>query len=154
MIFKPTRVHLVASGAEGITSLNAFDNALLKVGLANYNLLKASSVFPPGAQLVDTVNLPPGSVVPCVYTSLIGKERSKRIAAAISLGIPEDSAKAGVVMEFSGKCSSEEAREETRKMVVEAMERRSIIEYDVKSVWVEHIVDTCGCVFAALLLLP
>jgi len=34
MIFKPSRVYLVASEAEGITPLNAFDNALMKAGLA------------------------------------------------------------------------------------------------------------------------
>ncbi len=154
MIFKPSRVHLVASRAEGITSLNAFDNALMEVGLADYNLLKVSSVFPPGAELIDEVDIPPGSVVPCVYTSFVSKEPGKRIAAAMGVSIPEDPSKAGVVMEFSGECSSEDAKEETKRMVKAAMERRDIEEYRMKSVCVEHRVESCGCVLAALLLLP
>lgn len=154
MIFKPSRVHLAASEGEGITSLNAFDNALMKIGWADYNLVKVSSVFPPGAQLVDTVDLPSGSVVPCVYTSFVSKEPGERIAAAISLGMPEDPVKAGVVMEFSGAFSAKDARDETERMVIDAMEKRSIREYGVKSVYVEHGVESCGCVLAALLLLP
>lgn len=154
MIFKPSHVHLAASSAEGITSLSAFDSALMKVGLADYNLLKVSSIFPPGAQLVDGVDLPAGSVVPCVYTSFVLEARKEKIAAAISLGIPKDTGKAGVVMEFSGKFSLEEARDRTERMVADAMERRSIEEYEVKSVYVEHRVESCGCVFAALVLLP
>lgn len=154
MIFKPSRVHLIASAAEGITPLNAFDNALMEVGLADYNLLKVSSVLPPGAQLVDEVDLPLGSVMPCVYTSLTSKKTHEKIAAAIGLGIPGDPAIPGVVMEFSGRYSSEYARDEAKKMVIEAMKRRSIREYRMKSVCVEHKVETCGCVVAALFLLP
>jgi arginine decarboxylase len=154
MIFKPSRVHLAASAAEGITSLNAFDNALMKVGLADYNLLKVTSVFPPGARLVDVVDVPAGSLLPCVYTSLADEEAGEKIAAAISLGIPEDPTVPGVVMEVSGRYSSEEAQERAKRMVVEAMERRCIGEYEVKSVAVEHHVKSCGCVAAILLLLP
>jgi arginine decarboxylase len=154
MIFKPSRVYLVASEAEGITPLNAFDNALMRVGLADLNLVKVSSVFPPHCELADSVEVPPGSVVPCVYTSFVGRERGERIAAAISLGIPGDSSKAGVVMEFSGNVSSVDARTEAERMVVDAMKRRSVGAYVTKSAHAEHEVESCGCVIAALLLLP
>jgi len=154
MIFRPSRAYLISSHAEGITALNAFDNALMEVGLANYNFVKVSSIFPPGCKLVDEVDLSSGSVVPCVYASLIGKEEGQRIAAAVSIGIPEDRSKPGVVMEFSETCSCEEAEEQTENMVRYAMERRSLAEYELKSVSAEHRVKSCACVFAALLLLP
>ena len=154
MISRPTRVHLAASAAEGITPLNAFDNALMKIGLADYNLVKVTSVFPPGARLVDEVDLPEGSLVPCVYTSLTGREKGERIGAAIGLGMPGDPRLPGVVMEFSGRCSAGEAQEETKRMVIDAMYRRHTEKYEMKFAAVEHEVESCGCVVSILLLLP
>ena len=44
--------------AEGGSSLNAFDNALLVAGIGNINLVKISSIVPPEVALVE---LPKGS---------------------------------------------------------------------------------------------
>jgi arginine decarboxylase len=46
------RLHISASIGEGDTELAAFDDALLRVGAANYNLVRLSSVIPPGATVV------------------------------------------------------------------------------------------------------
>jgi arginine decarboxylase len=44
----------VASAAgTGTTELSAFDDALLRVGAANYNLVRLSSVIPPGSTVVE-----------------------------------------------------------------------------------------------------
>ena len=45
--------HYVAASAEGCTKLNAFDNALLKMGTGNVNLVKLSSVNPCYARLEE-----------------------------------------------------------------------------------------------------
>lgn len=37
----------------GPTALAAFDSALFNAGIANYNLIRLSSVIPPGSKLVD-----------------------------------------------------------------------------------------------------
>jgi len=46
---------LLLASAVGVapTGLAAFDDALLRVGAANYNLVRLSSVIPPGATLVE-----------------------------------------------------------------------------------------------------
>ena len=50
----PTLVLSVASAAgTGPTELSAFDDALLRVGAANYNLVRLSSVIPPGSAVVE-----------------------------------------------------------------------------------------------------
>lgn len=44
----------ISSGiGTGPTKLAAFDSALIDSGVANYNLIKLSSVIPPGSQLVE-----------------------------------------------------------------------------------------------------
>jgi len=44
---------IVTSGTgTGRTELGAFDNALWNAGVANYNLLKMSSILPPGTKIV------------------------------------------------------------------------------------------------------
>ena len=49
MIIKTPTTHTFVSGAsEGYTPLNAFDGALLAAGVGNTNLVKMSSIVPPG----------------------------------------------------------------------------------------------------------
>jgi arginine decarboxylase len=44
---------------EGPTPLAAFDRALLAAGVENYNLIRLSSVIPPGAEVVRTRHVSP-----------------------------------------------------------------------------------------------
>src|SRR5687767_10837563 len=55
-------IHLAAGAGRGPTELAAFDDALLSVGVANYNVIRLSSVIPPRSVLcVSPVPLkPPG----------------------------------------------------------------------------------------------
>lgn len=39
--------------AEGITELNAFDNALLNAGIGNLNLIKLSSIVPANVEILN-----------------------------------------------------------------------------------------------------
>lgn len=45
-------IYLTKGTGEGPTTLAAFDGALFDAGIANYNLLKLSSVIPPGAEIL------------------------------------------------------------------------------------------------------
>lgn len=57
------RLYLVAGKAEGSTPLNAFDNALLDAGIGDVNLIKVSSIVPPGVEVVmDKPTLPRGGI--------------------------------------------------------------------------------------------
>ncbi|HIE09103.1 MAG TPA: pyruvoyl-dependent arginine decarboxylase, partial [Armatimonadetes bacterium] len=96
------RACLVVGAAEGGTELNAFDNALLAAGIGDVNLVKVSSIIPPGVELVDQLNpLPRGAFVPVVYASLVSREPGRRIAVAVGVGRAADGF--GVVMEAEGE---------------------------------------------------
>ena len=51
MIPIPTKFSLVVGHGEGDKKLTAFDAALLDAGIGNMNLLRVSSVLPPGVFL-------------------------------------------------------------------------------------------------------
>jgi len=58
MIIKtPTSHTFVTGSSEGYTPLNAFDGALLAAGIGNTNLVKMSSIVPPGTREVPITEL-------------------------------------------------------------------------------------------------
>jgi arginine decarboxylase len=51
------KISIVAACGEGSTEMSAFDQALYKAGIANYNLIPLSSVIPPGTEIVVSQDL-------------------------------------------------------------------------------------------------
>ncbi len=47
-------INIVSATGEGKTLLSAFDNALQKAGVYNYNLITLSSIIPPGSRIIMT----------------------------------------------------------------------------------------------------
>lgn len=150
MLQTPKRYRLVAAAAEAATKLTAFDRALLKAGVGNVNLLRVSSILPPGAEFVTKMNIPPGSLLPIAYGSMTSTEPGTLIAAAVAVGIGEGKRDFGVIMEYSGCCSQQEAEREVSEMVTEAFQYRDLPLREITVAGVEHRVVRCGCVFAAV----
>lgn len=142
----PTKYRLAASVAEGRSKLTAFDNALLKAGIGNVNLLRVSSILPPHCVYTPDLVIPPGSLVPTAYGAIVSDVPGELIAAAIAVGVSADSF--GVIMEFSGKCSQQEAERTITKMVEEAFEMRGMNLQEIKVLAAEHRVEKIGCAFA------
>ncbi len=141
------RLYLVAGKAEGKTPLNAFDNALLAAGIGDVNLIKVSSIVPPGAEVrMERPNLPRGALVPCVYAERTSEVPGERIAVALAVGLADDGF--GVVMESEGE-TEEEAAQKAIQMVEEAFRVRGLNLQQVLRIAVEHQVVACGGVVAA-----
>lgn len=47
-------IHIVSAVGKGRTLLSAFDHALQKAGVCNYNLITLSSIIPPNSQVIIT----------------------------------------------------------------------------------------------------
>jgi arginine decarboxylase len=142
----PKKFTLVAGGAEGPSLLNAFDNALLVAGVGNLNLIKVSSILPPGAQEVEVLDVPPGSLLPIAYGSAVSDEPGTRVAAAVAVGLSPNTF--GVIMEYGGRCTKEEAEAEVRRRVEEAFKHRGLPLVGIRSIAAEHVVERAGCAFA------
>lgn len=150
MLPTPKKFKIVAAAAEGSHKLTAFDNALLEAGIGNVNLVRISSILPPTAVQDQDLELPPGSLVPTAYGSIVCDEPGTRIAAAVGVGFSEDTF--GVIMEYSGCCSKKEAEEKVESMLRDAFINRGmkLVRTEVRAV--EHTVRHTGCALAAVAL--
>ncbi|MEX0720701.1 MAG: arginine decarboxylase, pyruvoyl-dependent [Balneolaceae bacterium] len=154
MVPTPNLYCLVSGAAEGNTRLNAFDNALLEAGVGDTNLMRMSSICPPGAQQVsrDEIELPKGGLIPLAYASIDSQTPQMWIASAIAVGIPEDPEEPGVIMEFEDHTRLEYVENIVRQMVVDAFDYRDRALKEIKFTGIEHQVEKCGSTFAAAVL--
>ena len=150
MLPTPRKFTLVAGAGEGDSTLTAFDKALLSAGVGNLNLLRVSSILPPGAQYFQQVDIPPGSLTPTAYGAITSEIPGQLIAAAIGAGIITGSF--GVIMEFTGMCTKAEAEARVEKMVREALATRNVRPEEIMVKAVEHLVEQTGCAFAGAVL--
>lgn len=145
----PNLVILVNGAAEGETELTAFDNALRNAGIGDLNLIRVSSIVPPGARVSPLPAIPRGSLTPAAYAKAASSCPGQRIAACVGAGITPHG---GVLMEASGACSAAELEERVRRMVEEAMHARGLFEYDLHLASAEHVVERVGSAVAAAVL--
>jgi len=144
----PKKYFVTAAASEGETRLTAFDGALLKARVGNTNLLRVSSILPPGCEYDPDLIIPPGSLLPVAYGSITSAEPGEVISAAVAVGIQAEGF--GVIMEYSGRCSKAIAEAEVTRMVEEAFRIRGLELVEVKTASVEHTVEKIGCAFAAV----
>jgi arginine decarboxylase len=148
MLPTPRKFTICAGAAEGPTRLNAFDNALLAAGIGNLNLLRVSSVLPPGAEYAEKLDIAPGSLTPTAYGTITSSTPGERIAAAVGIGFTADTF--GMIMEYSGVCTKEEAEREVGRMIEEAFKQRNLplVKKMVKGadIVVEHIATAFAAV--------
>jgi arginine decarboxylase len=152
---RPQHFFLASGSGEASTELNAFDAALMNAGVGDTNLIRLSSILPPGAQEIKPFQLPKGSLVPLAYGERISAQAGSIISAAVAVGIPEDPGEAGLIMECSRIGEAGPCEEAARRMVEEGMEiirRRRIRE--IKSISATITVQRVGAVFAAVILCP
>lgn len=148
-----TMAAATAGHAEGGTPLNAFDNALLAAGIGNINLIKVSSIVPPDVAIIDLPKVKPGALVPTAYAAVTSEVPGQRVAAAVGYALPDDPARAGVIMEFHGVASRQEAEQAIHAMLEEAFRVRGETMRTKEVFAVEHTVERVGCALAAITLL-
>ena len=150
MLHTPSKFSLVAGSSEGRTSLNAFDGALMDAGVANVNLLKLTSILPPGSTCQEKLVIPPGSLVPTAYGFIVSDQPGQKISAAVGVGLNGNSF--GVIMEHAMVGPARDAEAQVRLMVEEAFRMRGLELSEIKVASQEHVVDELGCAFAAVVL--
>ena len=142
-----------AGTAEGSTPLNAFDNALMAAGIGNINLVRISSILPPGVEIVPLPRIKPGAIVPTAFAAQTSEVPGEVVAAAVGWARPEDATKNGVIMEFHDKATRDEAERMIVQMLEEAFRVRGERIKDMQVFACEHRVERTGCALAAVTLL-
>ena len=102
-MFLPTRAFLTKGVGRHKEKLTSFELALREAHIAQYNLVRVSSIFPPNCQLVSweqgVKQLMPGQVVFAVVAEASTNEPSRLAAAALGLAIPADPNHHGYISE-------------------------------------------------------
>ncbi len=93
MWFDTKCVVLTDGVAIGKTNINAFDNALRAARVADFNLLKVTSIVPPATEVrqLDRLGQPIsglGRMLPTVYEVLHTKEPGELISVGVGIGVP------------------------------------------------------------------
>lgn len=150
MIPVPTKFKIVAGAAEGKHRLTAFDHALLKAGIANINLVRISSILPPGAQQDQDMVIAPGTLAPTAYGAICSDIPGTKISAAVGVGLSPDTF--GVIMEFAGECGKDEAEAHITSMIREAFKLRELSLKEIRIKSTEHVVEKTASALAAVVL--
>ena len=86
--------------------LQSFEWALRQAGIAQYNLVRVSSIYPPGCRIISrnkgVAKLKPGEVVYAVLTDISTDERGRNIFAGTGLAVPADGHSYGYISEHHG----------------------------------------------------
>lgn len=155
MIVKtPTKFFLVSGSSDGFSLLNAFDGALLASGVGDTNLVRMSSILPPGCTEIKPrpEALPQGALVPVAYASITSDIPGDTISAAVAIGIPEDSSLAGLIMEYSARSEESAVLNQVIKMVEKGMDVRKRPIRQIMSISSTFAVANVGAAFAGVVL--
>lgn len=146
------RYCLVSGSGDGPSGLTAFDRALMAAGVGDYNLVKVTSILPPGALPGSVNELVPGQVVHAAMGMMTSDQPGELIAAAVAVGLPAKSGAVGVLMEGGFRCDAAEAEERVREMARTALADRGLEAKRIESISAEWRVQQFGAAFAAVML--
>ena len=99
----PKKIFFTTGVGVNKEKLTSFEMALRDAHIAQYNLVRISSIFPPNCEIVErdegTKMLRPGQVVFCVLSEASSNEPSRRVGATIGVAMPEDRSHYGYISE-------------------------------------------------------
>ena len=108
----PKKVFLTKGVGVEKEKLTSFERALRNAGIAQFNLVEISSIFPPGCQLISKKEglsyLKPGQIVYTVLSKNSTNEPHRLITAAVGIAIPKDKNQYGYLSEHKGFGETEE----------------------------------------------
>ena len=103
MIIVPERMFLTKGVGKHKEQLSSFELALRSAGIANVNLVRVSSIFPPHCRLIGKKLglrlLMDGQVVFTVMSSNATCEPNRLVSASVGVAIPNDRSKYGYLAE-------------------------------------------------------
>ena len=101
----PTKVFLTRGQGSHKEKLVSFEKALREAGIAPFNLVRVSSIFPPRARFIPRAAglrlLEPGQILFVVLSENATDEPGRLITASIGAAVPDDPSRYGYLAEHS-----------------------------------------------------
>jgi arginine decarboxylase len=123
--------------------LTSFEMALRDAGIAPFNLVYVSSIYPPNCKRVSKEEgltyLKPGEIVYCVMSRNATNEPNRLIAASVGLAIPADSNIHGYISEHHSFGETDEKAGEYAEDLAASMLASTLgIEFNPEQAWDER----------------
>ncbi len=87
----PEKYFITSGAGNSQYPLVAFDNALIKASISNYNIVRVSSILPKACKNQPYMDLEYGSPLLAAYATVSSNETGKHLATAVAVGIPMNS---------------------------------------------------------------
>ena len=102
----PQRMFFTKGVGKHHYNLQSFEAALRHAGIAHYNLVRVSSIFPPECKIIGREKgltlINPGGIVYCVLAESRTNEPSRLACAGIGLALPANRSHYGYISEHHG----------------------------------------------------
>lgn len=143
----PRKVFFTKGVGQHKDRLESFELALRSAGIERFNLVRVSSILPPGCRIISRdaglKELKPGQIIYCVLSENSSNEPNRLIAASIGCAIPADKTQYGYLSEHHSYGESEDKAGDYAEDLAASMLATTLgIEFDVdknyderKEVW-------------------
>jgi arginine decarboxylase len=139
----PIKVLLTKGAGKHRQKLHSFELALRKAGIAQFNIVRVSSILPPGCEFVTREKgleaLQPGEIIYCVMSENATDEPNRLIAASIGVAIPADREQYGYISEHHSFGQTEQVAGNYAEDLAASMLASTLgIEFDPDVAWDER----------------
>ncbi len=139
----PTRLFLTKGKGQHKEKLASLEQALRDAGIAPFNLVKVSSIFPPRCKLISREeglrHLHPGQIIFLVLSENATNEAHRLISASVGLAIPNNPVHYGYLSEHHSFGQNEkEAGLYAEQLATEMLATTLGENLDVNRIWSEE----------------
>jgi len=138
--FIPERIFLTKGKGQHKEKLASFEQALRDAGIAPFNLIKVSSIFPPHCRLISRREglklLRPGQVMFLVMSENQTNEAHRLISASIGLAVPNDRNHYGYLSEHHAFGQNERrAGKYAEDLAADMLATTLGKDFDIRQIW-------------------
>jgi len=139
----PQKLFLTKGAGRHRERLQSFEAALRTAGIAHCNLVRVSSIFPPGCQIISRKSaekfLSPGQILYVVISEQSTNEPNRLLAASIGVAIPTEKTQYGYLSEYhsfgeTAKTAGDYAEDLAATMLASTLG----IPFDIDKAWDER----------------
>lgn len=139
----PQKVFLTKGVGKHKEKLRSFEAALRKAGIEKFNLVRVSSILPPGCRIISREKglstLRPGEIVYCVICDNSTKEPNRLLAASIGIAIPTEKEQYGYLSEHHAYGQTDDAAGDYAEDLAASMLASTLgMEFDPDIAWDER----------------
>ena len=139
----PSQLFLTKGKGQHKEKLASLEQALRDAGIAPFNLVKTSSIFPPHCRLISRREgiklLKPGQILFLVMSENATNEAHRLISASVGLAIPNDSNHYGYLSEHHSFGQDEkEAGQYSEDLAADMLATTLGKDFDLKQIWNEE----------------